>query len=203
MDTAWSEIGTPGNYLASKYGAEKLTLKAGTGITLNVDSSDNSITIRNTSGGGSGVGFTVAATPPAFAVSGDLWLNSNTAILYVYVNDGDSTQWVEFNYAMQGATGNSYPPDAFYFTTLTGQATNTLVYSNTITFTGNSTQVWPLAVRGASAQMSINGESWSTFGNARKDDTLQIRLTTPLSSGQTVVASIYAQGYSTTWTVST
>ena len=35
-----------------------------------------------------------AATPDANLSHGDLWFNTNTSTLMVYVNDGDSSQWV-------------------------------------------------------------------------------------------------------------
>ena len=35
-----------------------------------------------------------AATPDANLSHGDLWFNTNTSTLMVYVDDGDSSQWV-------------------------------------------------------------------------------------------------------------
>ena len=35
-----------------------------------------------------------ATTPTANLSHGDLWFNTNTSTLMVYINDGDSSQWV-------------------------------------------------------------------------------------------------------------
>lgn len=48
--------------------------------------------------GGSGGGnttVTVSDELPESAESGNLWLNTNNGILYVYIDDGDSEQWVQ------------------------------------------------------------------------------------------------------------
>lgn len=46
-------------------------------------------------GGGSGT-FTVSSSAPASPAAGDRWLDSDTGIEYTYVNDGNTSQWVEF-----------------------------------------------------------------------------------------------------------
>lgn len=43
----------------------------------------------------SGGGVTVSATAPSSPVAGDCWYDSVDGTLYVYYNDGDSSQWVE------------------------------------------------------------------------------------------------------------
>jgi len=43
----------------------------------------------------SGLGVAVAQNPPQNSRSGSLWFNTNTGVLYVYVDDGDSNQWVQ------------------------------------------------------------------------------------------------------------
>ena len=58
----------------------------------------------------SGLGVAVAQTPPQNSRSGSLWFNTNTGVLYVYVDDGDSNQWVQpampqFGQAGGGAGG--------------------------------------------------------------------------------------------------
>jgi hypothetical protein len=44
----------------------------------------------------SGASFTYASTAPVGPNPGDEWVDSDTGILYTYVNDGLSSQWVEF-----------------------------------------------------------------------------------------------------------
>jgi hypothetical protein len=43
----------------------------------------------------SGLGVSVNNSPPTNARSGSLWFNTNTGVLYVYVEDNDSVQWVQ------------------------------------------------------------------------------------------------------------
>jgi len=47
-------------------------------------------------GGGSGGGASVYVqdTPPSGVAAGSLWWESDTGLLYIYYNDGDSSQWV-------------------------------------------------------------------------------------------------------------
>jgi hypothetical protein len=50
-------------------------------------------------GGGStpetGTSISVSTTAPATPDNGNLWLNTNNGYLYVYVNDGSSSQWIQ------------------------------------------------------------------------------------------------------------
>lgn len=64
-------------------------LTAGSGISI---ASNGRVTSTVT--GGSTV--TVSSSPPGSPAIGDVWIDSDTAIYYTYVDDGDSDQWVEF-----------------------------------------------------------------------------------------------------------
>ena len=55
-------------------------------------------------GGGSGGTYTVSATAPGSPAAGDRWLDSDNGIEYTYVNDGNSSAWVE-----TGAPGVGQP----------------------------------------------------------------------------------------------
>jgi hypothetical protein len=46
-------------------------------------------------GGGGGQVFTRSSAAPSSPTEGDEWLNSNDGALYKYINDGNSSQWVE------------------------------------------------------------------------------------------------------------
>ena len=47
-------------------------------------------------GGGSGSGsIEVSQTAPSTPTEGTIWFNSSNGTLYVYINDGDSNQWVQ------------------------------------------------------------------------------------------------------------
>jgi hypothetical protein len=45
-------------------------------------------------GGGGGASLTIADTPPVTPTAGSLWWESDTGILWLYYNDGTSSQWV-------------------------------------------------------------------------------------------------------------
>jgi hypothetical protein len=71
-----------------------------------------------TGGGGTGgIEYFYSTTAPANPTPGDQWFNPNTGKLYVYIEDGDSSQWVELNGtsnniffdAYIGATGATGP----------------------------------------------------------------------------------------------
>jgi hypothetical protein len=109
------------------------------------------------SGGGSGSGttYTASTAPPVSGnVSGDMWYNTGTDILYEYLNDGTSSYWVDVQ--SLGQTGNIVQIDN---STLSGNITVGVdsrysigagngylktVYANTIvanSFVGNGSQL--------------------------------------------------------------
>ena len=47
------------------------------------------------SGGGGNTTVSVGSSVPVAPSSGNLWLDTNTGILYVYFNDGTSSQWIQ------------------------------------------------------------------------------------------------------------
>jgi len=82
-----------------------VTLAAGSNITLTPVG--NTITIAS-SGGGSGITYYYQSSAPTGAgiTVGYRWMDSNSGIEYVYVNDGNSQQWVQpTNVGAVGATG--------------------------------------------------------------------------------------------------
>lgn len=54
--------------------------------------------------GSGGIQYTFSATPPASPVAGDEWTDADDGITYKYINDGNSSQWVEFG--PQGGSGS-------------------------------------------------------------------------------------------------
>ena len=65
---------------------EEITL--GTNLTM-------SGTTLNATGGGGGGTFTSSATAPVAPVAGDRWYNTDTGVESTYINDGNSSQWVQ------------------------------------------------------------------------------------------------------------
>src|SRR5262252_8462407 len=77
-----------------------------TGQVLQKASSADYATLWATPSGGGASRVTIQPTPPASPVVGDLWWrNDPDGVLYVYYNDGNSSQWVP-------ATPIAVPPTA-------------------------------------------------------------------------------------------
>lgn len=47
------------------------------------------------SGGSGNTTVTVGTSLPSSPENGNLWLNTNNGVLYVYINDGDTNQWIQ------------------------------------------------------------------------------------------------------------
>jgi hypothetical protein len=90
-------------------------LQAGTNVTLNYNDAANTLTI-NSSGGGGGTGnvtLTCSDTPPVDPAVNDLWWKTNSGGMYVFYDDGSSTQWVQTGTASSdgGGSGNIIASD--------------------------------------------------------------------------------------------
>ena len=99
--------------------------------TLNLfNSTGGTISITGITGGSGGSGGTlnyfVSGTTPTTTQSGDRWFNTNTGVELVWINDGDSSQWIQ-PFSVPGPLS----PDAGYFT-VTGLTTGqTLTWDKT------------------------------------------------------------------------
>lgn len=62
----------------------------------------NGVTVGPFSAGG----YTFSATAPSAPVPGDRWVSSTEGVLYTYVDDGSSSQWVDFS-ASVGASASA------------------------------------------------------------------------------------------------
>ena len=60
-------------------------------------------------GGGGGTSVTMSSSAPVSPSNGDLWWNTEIGSLYIYYNDGDTSQWVEAspNFASGGGSGGA------------------------------------------------------------------------------------------------
>src|SRR4029077_1017779 len=63
-------------------------------ITLGLNLTMSGTTLNATGGGGSGA-FTASSTAPPTPVAGDRWYNLDTGVLSTYVNDGNTSQWIQ------------------------------------------------------------------------------------------------------------
>jgi hypothetical protein len=94
-------------------------LTSGTGIGISNSNGNYTISYTGSSSGGLEY-FVSASTPTGTIVSGDRWFNTTTGIELVYIDDGDSQQWVQ-PFSIPGPLS----PDAGYYTTTgitTGQS---------------------------------------------------------------------------------
>jgi hypothetical protein len=69
-------------------------------------------------------GSTVSADPPANAGSGNFWWDSDNGKLYIYYNDGNTSQWVSANSNTSGVpiVGNEAGRDSLYPTPAQGNS---------------------------------------------------------------------------------
>ena len=95
-------------------------------------------------------------------------------------------------------------PDAFNFTDQYEVPANTLTTSNTLTISGIDVGAAVTVSGFDSPQIRINGGAWTTSGTITNGQTLQVRLTTPMNSSQSVhFATVTVGGVSDTWNVYT
>jgi len=65
---------------------------AGSNITVTYDDTGNTLTIASIAGGAA---VATTDTPPGSPVNGQMWWETDTGILWIWFNDGTSSQWVQ------------------------------------------------------------------------------------------------------------
>jgi len=94
------------------------------------------------SGGGtiSGTSVTVSDSPPSSPSAGNMWWNSALATMFIYYNDGNSSQWVETAPPATGATGYTGSAGTANATSqsFTGNGSNTVYTLNTSVINQNN-----------------------------------------------------------------
>lgn len=63
-------------------------------------------------GGGAGATYTVSSTAPSSPSAGDRWLDSDIGVEFTWVNDGDSSAWVQTGVPGAGQPGATGPAGA-------------------------------------------------------------------------------------------
>lgn len=66
----------------------------------------------------SGVTFTSSATVPASATIGDMWFDSNNAIMYQYINGGSANTWIEYDHISNTTSYDGGLPNTVYLITI-------------------------------------------------------------------------------------
>ena len=112
----------PTNYVSSFNDLTgPIGLTAGSNITIT--QSGNTFTISSSGGGGGGSGgssFYYQTSAPTGVTVGDRWMDSNTGIEFVYVFDGDTSQWMQPTNSVSVVTGPQGPTGAAGATGATG-----------------------------------------------------------------------------------
>ena len=76
-----------------------------TGATTNQILKYNGTKFLPAADGGGGGSYIISVTAPVSPSVSDVWFNSDNGRTYIYYNDGNTTQWVEFGNANSGPTG--------------------------------------------------------------------------------------------------
>ena len=133
---------------------------------------------------------TVSATAPTSPSQNDIWINTNTGIYYTYINDGTSSQWVEFSYGgigIQGPTGpTSTTPGP------RGQSTMPYARQGTLTVTnGVSRFYFPYSatILGVSAAINTPAVGANIIIDVKKNGTT---IFTTQANRPTIIAGAYA-----------
>lgn len=96
--------------------------------------------------------FYTGDTPPGNPVVGDSWFNTNDGTMYVYINDGNTSQWVEHRSEIARSQVGLVPVRPTSITV--GSGTGSVDVNGLITFSGASS-------------ISIDGAFTSSFTNYR------------------------------------
>ena len=151
---------------------------------------------------GQGANVSFGPTPPHSPVVGDIWIQSTTAVQYIYFNDGNSSQWAEME-AYQSFSGGGNGTGNIDLT----EVSSDIIPSSTNSYSlGNSARQWqdlwvsnatiymnsvPLTSDGAN--LKYNGNTVLTTNNSPTFANLSV--TGNVVSNNTVTAAVYASNY--------
>lgn len=89
-------------------------------------------------GGGGNTTVSVGSSVPASPSSGNLWLNTNNGSLYVYINDGNSTQWIQPTSPIPLLNQYALKTDVRFRVAADDSTQVDISYNNTLQFLGAS-----------------------------------------------------------------
>jgi hypothetical protein len=130
VQTGFTTIAANSVNITPNSNADTLTITAGNNISISACTTTRTITINSTaSGGGGGSGaLTYDTSPPASGNTvGDRWVDSNDGTMYTYINDGNSSQWVDFSTSATSASVGGGSANAILYQAAVGNTTFTSV----------------------------------------------------------------------------
>ena len=148
-------------------------------------------------GSGSATSVTFAATPPLAANIGDIWIQSDTGIQYLYFNDNTSNQWAEmeaYQSFSSGGTGNGNVD-------LTNVSSDIIPSTNNSYSLGNSVRQWKdlwvsnstiylnsLPITADGANLKVNGNTVLTTSSPLSFSNLSV-------TGNVSANAVYTNNY--------
>jgi hypothetical protein len=148
-------------------------------------------------GSGSATSVTFAATPPLAANIGDIWIQSDTGIQYLYFNDNTSNQWAEmeaYQSFSSGGTGNGNVD-------LTSVSSDIIPSNNNSYSLGNSVRQWKdlwvsnstiylnsLPITADGANLKVNGNTVLTTSSPLSFSNLSV-------TGNVTANAVYTNNY--------
>ena len=119
--------------------------------------------------GGGGASVTASDTAPSSPSAGDLWYKSDTNVLYVYYNDGDSSQWV-------GVSGPAGPAGAAG----AAGASASVSYANLAAFPSSPTEGDIAYAQDTNALYVYDGSEWDRISSG-SDESPRVTTEPPTS----------------------
>ena len=96
------------------------------GSNISITGSNGNYTISFTGTSGSGLLYFVSSSTPTATQSGDRWFNTDTGVELVWIDDGDSSQWVQ-PFSVPGPVS----PDVGYYLTTGITTSQTITWDKT------------------------------------------------------------------------
>ena len=96
------------------------------GSNIGITGSNGNYTISFTGTSGSGLLYFISSSTPTATQSGDRWFNTDTGVELVWINDGDSSQWVQ-PFSVPGPVS----PDVGYYLTTGITTSQTITWDKT------------------------------------------------------------------------
>jgi hypothetical protein len=168
------------------------------------------ITELGLSGGGAGGGASVDVgnTAPETPTAGNLWLNTDTGRLYIYVNDGDSSQWIQPAAPTFSGNYNDLTNKPVYATVATTGSYNDLTDRPTFTESGfdgsyesltskPDLSVYELAAEAFSGSYTDLTNKPTSFTALTLEGTTTLQQTTEVLNNLSGATGVVAHDYST------